>query len=507
MIRIIDCGSQLTQNIARRIREFNVYSEILPYSTPVDEVLCDGLEGLIISGGQFSIHDRGAPIYDEAILEAGVPVLGICYGQQSIAHLLGGRVQSTSDREYGKTRIHLSGHSPLFEDISFQALDVWMSHADIVTYIPDGFEVIARSVNGHIAAMQDLNKNIYSVQFHPEVDHTQYGRQILDNYLSICNARRDWTAESFIDTTIKRIQDTVGGGVAIAGVSGGIDSTTLAVLMQRALGDRFCGIVVDNGLLRKDEGVEIRKSLDALGVNYAFVDASQRFINMLKGVTDPDEKRKRIGHKFIKVFEEEARKHKKVKYLGQGTLYPDVIESVPLYGVSSTIKRHHNVGGLPEKMALDLIEPFRDMFKDEVRAVAEKLGMPREIVWRHPFPGPGLAVRIIGEVTPEKLSLLRDADEIFMQELKSRDLYYDIGQAFVVLSSGMSVGVMGDGGTYQNVAALRAVTTKDFMTSDIFRFEWDDLQEMTNRIINEVKGINRVVYDTTQKPPGTIEWE
>ncbi|MBW2964928.1 glutamine-hydrolyzing GMP synthase [Candidatus Woesearchaeota archaeon] len=507
MIRIIDCGSQLTQNIARRIREEGVFSDIVPYKTPTQQVLREGLDGIIISGGQFSVYDDSSPRYERELLESGVPVLGICYGQQSIAHLLGGKVEPAKNREYGKTRLHVRAESPLFQGVPQLEFNVWMSHGDIVTELPDGFEKIADSEGGHTAAMHNLERNIYAVQFHPEVDHTEYGRKVLSNFLSICNARKDWSSQNFIENTISRIQEQAGDGLVIAGVSGGVDSTTLAAIMQKALGDRFYAIFVDNGLLRKNEAEEVSYCLAGLGVNFIHVNAQQRFLQKLEGVRDPDEKRRIIGHEFIAVFEEQARRLNGVEYLGQGTLYPDVIESVPIFGSSSKIKRHHNVGGLPEKMGLKLIEPFREMFKDEVRKIATTLGMPPDVVYRHPFPGPGLAVRVIGEITPQKLGIVREADAIFMDELRKRNLYYEIAQAFAALPETRSVGVMGDEGNYQAIIALRAVTTNDFMTSDIYRFEWDDLQAITNRIINEVNGVNRVVYDTTQKPPGTIEWE
>lgn len=507
MIRIIDCGSQLTQNIARRIRENGVYSEIVPFHTSLDDVMAGEPDGLIVSGGQFSVYDDKSPLYPKGVLETGRPVLGICYGQQSIAFLLNGKVEPTGNREYGQTRINIVSESPLFAGIDESEFDVWMSHADVVREMPEGFRPVAHSESGHIAAMHNLEKSIFAVQFHPEVDHTRYGRQILSNFVNICRADMTWAPADFLDSTIDSIREKAGDGVVVAGVSGGVDSTTLAVIMQKALGERFYAVFVDNGVLRKNEAEEVVKSFERLGIQYIHVDASQRFLDKLKGITDPDKKRKIIGNEFIAVFEEEAKKLPGVEYLGQGTLYPDVIESVPIYGASSKIKRHHNVGGLPEKMGLKLIEPFREMFKDEVRVVAEKLGIPRDIVWRHPFPGPGLAVRIIGEVTPEKLYMLREADAVFVEEMKRRGIYYDIGQAFAVLTNAQSVGVMGDEGTYQAIVGLRAITTNDFMTSDIYHFRWEDLQAITNRIINEVRGVNRVVYDTSQKPPSTIEWE
>ncbi len=501
MIEIVDCGSQLTQNIARRVRELGVYAAIVPFDK-LSPARSD-LEGRIISGGPFSVYDKGAPLYPKRILESNIPTLGICYGQQSIAFLLGGTVVPTNEREYGDTKVMLGKESLLFKGVPTEST-VRMSHGDIVEEAPQGFDVIAVSSGGHIAAMQ--RGNIYAVQFHPEVDHTEYGRQILDNFLKICNAGRTWDPEKYIDAIIEKTREQVKGKVGVGGISGGVDSTTAAVLLSQ-ITENFYPIFVDNGLLRKDEAEEVRRSLDGFNINVLFVDASERFLAKLRGVTDPDEKRRIIGHEFIAVFDEEAKQFG-AEYLLQGTLYPDVIESVPVYGSSSKIKRHHNVGGLPEKMDLEIVEPFRELFKDEVRKIAEhRLGLPKEIVWRHPFPGPGLAVRILGEVSPEKLRLLREADTIFIEELKARGLYYDISQAFAVLPNAQSVGVMGDAGTYEGIIGLRAVTTNDFMTSDWFEFKKEDLTAIANRIINEVKGINRVVYDVSQKPPSTIEWE
>ncbi len=508
MIKIIDCGSQLTQNIARRVRELGVYTEIVPFHTKSENVLSKDLEGIIISGGQFSVYDKNAPTFSRKILEFLVPVLGICYGQQLIAHMLGGKVSPTRNREYGQTLIQKVNYSRLFDGIPFNVFNVWMSHGDIVEDNPDGFEIVAKSQNGHIAAIQDAVRNIYAVQFHPEVDHTEYGKEILDNFLEICRAKRNWNPEESYDKLFSDVKKQIEGKIGVGGISGGVDSTTASVLFKRIAGEDYHPIFVDNGLLRFNETEEVRKSLEPFDLNINYVDTSERFLSKLRFVVDPDEKRKIIGNEFIHVFEEEARKIQGISYLLQGTLYPDVIESVPVYGSSSKIKRHHNVGGLPERMELEVIEPFRHMFKDEVRKIAEKkLRMPREIVWRHPFPGPGLAVRILGEVTLEKLSTLRQADTIFIEELKRRELYYEIAQAFAVLTNVQSIGVMGDEGTYQGIIGLRAVTTNDFMTSDWYDFNKEDLTAISNRIINEVKGVNRVVYDVSQKPPATIEWE
>ncbi len=506
MIKIIDCGSQYTQNIARRVRELNVYSEIVPFHTHIDEIKKDA-EGIIISGGQFSVYDEGAPLYDKKIFDTGIPILGICYGQQSIAYLLGGVVKPTKNREYGETKVTLSRESLLFHDVPNE-ITVWMSHGDIVEIIPDGYEVLAKSENGHITSFQNSNRGIYAVQFHPEVDHTEQGRKILDNYINICKAQRTWKAEEDYERIVKEISEKIKGKKGIGGISGGVDSTTASVLIKKIAGDNFIPIFVDNGLLRLNEVNEVKDLLSNV-IDIHFVDSSQRFLEKLQGIVNPDEKRKIIGNEFIEVFEETSKKiSPQASYLVQGTLYPDVIESVPVYGSSSKIKRHHNVGGLPEKMNYEVIEPFRNLFKDEVRKIAEqKLGLPKEIVWRHPFPGPGLAVRIVGqEITKEKLEVLKKADAIFLEELKRRNLYYKISQAFAGILS-KSVGVMGDEGVYQYEIGLRAVVTKDFMTSDFYRFDWKDLQEISSRIINEVKGVSGVNYKTTQKPPGTIEWE
>ena len=508
MIKIIDCGSQLTQNIARRMRELGVFTEIVPFHAKKENILKEGVKGIIISGGQFSVYDPHAPMYDSALLNSGIPVLGICYGQQSIAHLEGGKVEQAKNREYGKTRVRLIAYSPLFKNFPETDFNVWMSHGDIVTFLPQEYAVVGVSENGHIAAMQNTAKNIYTVQFHPEVDHTQDGRKILSNFIEICKEDKCWDIETDYDKLIKDIKVKLQGKIGIGGVSGGVDSKVASLLIASVVGNSYHPIFVDNGLLRLHEAEDVKKSLEPFEISVHYADASQRFLDKLKGVTDPDQKRNIVGHEFIAVFEEEARKIPGASYLVQGTLYPDVIESVPLYGASSKIKRHHNVGGMPEKLGLEIYEPFRTMFKDEVRRIAEKkLGLSKEIVWRHPFPGPGLAVRIKGEVTLEKLRILRQADFIFIQELKRLGIYEEISQAFAVLTNDKSVGVMGDEGNYEAVIGLRAITTNDFMTSDVYHFKWEDLQMIANRIINEVRGVNRVVCDVSQKPPATIEWE
>ena len=506
MIIILDCGSQLTQNIARRVRELGVFTEIVPFHVPAAEILGKKPQGLIISGGPFSVYDDDAPLYGKDVLTGGVPVLGICYGQQSIAHLMGGTTRPTDNREYGQAVIDIELDSPLLAGLSGRTLQVWMSHGDVVEKVPPEFEIIARSPSGHVAAMQ--RGNIFAVQFHPEVDHTRHGRQILENFLNICRADRTWNPEKEYDRIVAETEERIRGKVGVGGISGGVDSSALSVLLHEIAGDDYHPIFVDNGLLRAGEREAVRERLLPFDLGVVFVDAADRFLLRLRGIEDPDEKRRLIGHEFIDVFQEQARRIPKASYLAQGTLYPDVIESVPVHGTSSRIKRHHNVGGLPERMDLEIVEPFRHLFKDEVRAIAErKLGLPREIVWRHPFPGPGLAVRMIGAVTAEKLALLRKADAIFIEELKKRDLYDRLSQAFCVLTDAHSVGVMGDEHTYEGIVALRAVTTSDFMTSDWYDFDKEDLTAMVNRIVNEVPGVNRVVYDVSQKPPSTIEWE
>lgn len=504
MIKIIDCGSQLTQNIARRIRELGAFTEIVPFHTKPNKVLTKDLEGIIISGGQFSVYDENSPLYSKDILNSDMPILGICYGQQSIAHILGGKVRQAVNREYGETKVSIIKTSPLFKGIP-KNFKVWMSHGDVVEEVPKDFKIIAESQNKEIAAMQKAN--IYSVQFHPEVDHTEYGRKILDNFLTICNAARIWDPTKEYNKIIKETKEKIKGKTGVGGISGGVDSTTLSVLLNKIADKNYHPIFIDNGLLRLNELAEVKSILNELNLNVIYVDARKKFLKELKGITNPDEKRKIIGNEFIKIFEEEAKKLD-AEYLAQGTLYPDVIESVPVYGSSSKIKRHHNVGGLPEKMNLKIIEPFKNLFKDEVRKIAkQKLGLPKKLIYRHPFPGPGLGVRIIGEITKEKLMTLKKADSIFIEELKKRNIYNNISQAFAILTSTQSVGVMGDEHTYKNIIALRAVTTKDFMTADWYDFDKKDLTAIVNRIINEVDGINRVVYDITQKPPGTIEWE
>ncbi len=510
LILILDFGSQYTQLIARRIREQGVYCEIHPYNTPMEKLLAMQPKGVVLSGGPSSVTDPDAPRPARDFYEKiSVPVLGICYGMQLIAADLGGRTEPAERREYGHAKLKvLSGKTLLFDELPFE-LDVWMSHGDHVVELPPGFRQTATT--GHVVtAMECAERSIYGVQFHPEVSHTPLGREVLRNFLfKICKCSADWTPAGFIRDEIEKIQKTVGeSGNVICGLSGGVDSTVAAVLVHEAIGNRQTCIFVNNGVLRHREfegTLELYR--DNLHLNVRGVDASDEFFAALAGITDPEQKRKIIGGKFIEIFEREARKIGDAEWLVQGTLYPDVIESVSLRGASVTIKTHHNVGGLPEKMRLKLIEPLRELFKDEVRSIGRELGIPEAILERHPFPGPGLAVRILGEVTPEKVSLLQEADRIFMEELKSTGLYDKVWQAFAVLLPVNSVGVMGDFRTYEKAVALRAVTSSDGMTADWARLPFDFLARVSSRITGEVRGINRVVYDISSKPPGTIEWE
>jgi GMP synthase (glutamine-hydrolysing) len=509
-VLILDFGSQYTQLIARRIREAHVYCEIHPFNRGMEIIRRNRPAAIILSGGPASIYDSGAPQLDREILEQGIPVLGICYGLQAIAHTLGGTVESAANREYGRAILNsVSGNSTLLKGIP-AGMQVWMSHGDTVIELPPGFELSASTADTTFACIEKEDRSISGVQFHPEVVHTQGGKKVLENFLYlIAGLKPDWTMASFIETSVEEIRERVGSAHVVAALSGGVDSSVMAVLLHRAISDRLHPIFVNNGLLRKDEAEEVvtmfREQLD---MTLHYVEASERFLGRLKGVTDPERKRKIIGEAFIRVFEEEAARFRDVRYLAQGTLYPDVIESVSFRGgPSATIKSHHNVGGLPETMNLELIEPLRELFKDEVRALGIELGLPEPVVWRHPFPGPGLGVRILGEVTPERVALLQEADAIAMEEIRKAGLYRDIWQAFLVLLPVRSVGVMGDERTYEYVAALRAVDAQDGMTADWFRIPADVLAIISNRIINEVRGINRVVYDISSKPPSTIEWE
>ncbi len=507
-ILIIDFGSQFTQLITRRIREANVYSEIYPHTISVDKIKEIKPKGIIFSGGPLSVYDEGAPEIDKEILNLKIPVLGICYGLQLICINFGGKVEPAADREYGKAVLRTLDDSDILSGIN-DASVVWMSHGDYLTEIPPGFKVIGESDHSPICAISNNVKRIYGLQFHPEVVHTEEGKKIIDNFLfEICNCKADWTAENFIGEKIESIKNEVGDAKAICALSGGVDSTVAAVLVKKSIDKNLICIHIDTGLMRKNESKKVGELFDEkLNLEHIHVNASKKFLKNLKGVSDPEEKRKIIGNTFIEVFEEEAKKIKNAEFLVQGTLYPDVIESMPVKGASVTIKTHHNVGGLPEKMNLKLIEPFRELFKDEVRKVGRQLKIPEEFIVRHPFPGPGLAVRILGEVSEEKLEILREADDIFITSIKEEGIYKNIWQAFAILLPVNSVGVMGDARTYENVLALRAVTSVDGMTADWYTFEHDFLADVSNKIINKVKGVNRVVYDVSSKPPATIEWE
>jgi GMP synthase (glutamine-hydrolysing) len=511
-IVILDFGGQYTQLIARRVREQNVFSVVLPCTAPLAEIQAHHPIGIILSGGPSSVYDADAPAADPKLLELGAPVLGICYGLQFIVHHLGGKVRSASKREYGHAEVTIEDDStPLFAGVP-PALQVWMSHGDEALELPAGFHRTAITSNA-LAGIANEERRIWAVQFHPEVHHTPLGPAIIKNFLfAICGARGDWTPAHFIESTVAGIREKVGAGHIICGLSGGVDSSVAAVLVHRALGDQLTCIFVNNGVLRKNEFITVQMNLrDKLGLHIVAVDASDRFLKQLAGVTDPETKRKRIGQEFIAVFDDEAARIAKqtggVDWLVQGTLYPDVIESSSVKGPSQTIKSHHNVGGLPERMKLKLIEPLRDLFKDEVRRIGRDLGMPEEILGRQPFPGPGLAVRILGEVTPERVALLQEADEIVVSEIKTAGLYTSIWQSFAVLLPVMSVGVMGDQRTYAYTCAVRAVHSEDGMTADWAPLPYAVLKRISSRIVNEVRGINRVVYDITSKPPGTIEWE
>jgi GMP synthase (glutamine-hydrolysing) len=511
-IVILDFGSQYTQLIARRIREHNVFSVVLPCTAPLSQIEALNPLGIILSGGPSSVYDADAPPADAKVLELGLPVLGICYGLHYIVHHLGGKIVSAPKREYGHAEVTVEdGTTALFAGLP-PTLQVWMSHGDEALELPAGFHRTAVTSNA-LAGIANENRRIWAVQFHPEVHHTPLGSQLLKNFVfNICGASGDWTPAHFIESTVAAIRAKVGKGQVICGLSGGVDSSVAAVLVHKAIGNQLTCIFVNNGVLRKNEFASVQKNLrDKLGLKIVAVDASDRFLKQLAGVTDPETKRKRIGAEFIAVFDDEAHRIANeaggVDWLVQGTLYPDVIESSSVKGPSQTIKSHHNVGGLPEHMKLKLIEPLRDLFKDEVRRIGRDLGMPEDVLGRQPFPGPGLAVRILGEVTPDRVALLQEADEIVVAEIKAAGLYSTIWQSFAVLLPVMSVGVMGDQRTYAYTCAVRAVHSEDGMTADWTPLPYEVLKRISSRIVNEVRGINRVVYDITSKPPGTIEWE
>lgn len=508
-IVVLDFGSQYTQLIARRIREQQIYCEIQPYTLPLNELKDLKPKGIILSGGPASVYEDNAPLIDASVFNLGIPVLGICYGMQLIAYLLEeGKVHPASEREYGNAQLQVNAESNrLFKGLPSD-ITAWMSHGDKIDCLPAGFNTIAQTQNSPIAAMVDSKGMLYGLQFHPEVEHTRDADKILYNFARhICECEPEWTMDSFISEAISQIQETVKDERVLCAVSGGIDSMVLATLLHQAIDNQLVSVFVDNGLLRQNEVEQVLSTCETIGINIEFVDANKSFLTALTGVIDPEQKRKVIGAQFIETFRSKVKQLGPCRFLAQGTLYPDVIESVSTKGPSSTIKTHHNVGGLPPDMPFELIEPFRELFKDEVRRVGAELDVPPHVLGRHPFPGPGLAVRILGEVTPERLEVLRFADAIFIQEIKDAGLYDEIWQALVVLLPVKSVGVMGDERTYENAVALRAVTSSDAMTADWARIPDDVLAKISTRIINEVKGINRVVYDISSKPPSTIEWE
>ncbi len=509
MILIIDFGSQYNQLIARRVREFRVYCQIVPPGITVDEVKALKPEGIILSGGPASIYEKNSPKTDPAIFDLGIPVLGICYGMQFMVFALGGTVQKAGKREYGFAELEIKRATGFFEGVTKKS-SCWMSHGDSITKLPAGFKMTASTANTRFAAAAFTTKKLYGVQFHPEVVHTKMGKKMLRNFVyHVCGCKRSWTMQSFAKNSIEQIREQVGDRKVILGLSGGVDSSVAAVLIHKSIGKKLTCIFVDNGVLRKNEAEKLKATLKQhLKINIRFVNARGQFLKALAGVTDPEKKRKIIGRIFMKVFEAEAQKIKGADFLAQGTLYPDVIESVSAFGgPTSVIKSHHNVGGLPKKMKLKLIEPLKYLFKDEVRALGKALRLPEDLIWRQPFPGPGLAIRIIGEITPRRLTILRNVDELLLEEIKKAGYYKKLWQSFAVLLPIKSVGVMGDQRTYENIVAIRAVTSKDAMTADWAKLPHKFLGQISNRIINEVKGVNRVVYDISSKPPSTIEWE
>ncbi|AVP64902.1 GMP synthase (glutamine-hydrolyzing) [Clostridium botulinum] len=506
LVLVVDFGGQYNQLIARRVRENRVYCEIIPYTTSIEKIKEKAPKGIIFTGGPNSVYGENAPRVEKELFDLDIPVLGICYGEQLMAHSLDGEVTSPEKREYGKTEVNLDNSSLLFEDMK-EKDQCWMSHTDYISKVPKGFKIIATTDECPCAAMENAEKKLYGVQFHPEVEHTLFGKKMLKNFLfNVCDLKGDWTMSSFAEQQIKAIKDKVGGKKVICALSGGVDSSVAAVIVHKAIGKQLTCIFVDHGLLRKDEGDQVEKIFkDQFDMNLIRVNAQDRFLGKLKGVSDPERKRKIIGEEFIRVFEEEAKKLGDISFLVQGTIYPDIVESGT--NTSATIKSHHNVGGLPEDMEFKLIEPLRELFKDEVRAVGEELGIPHKLVWRQPFPGPGLAIRVLGEVTEEKLAITREADAIFREEIAKAGLEEKIWQYFACLPNIQSVGVMGDERTYCHTIALRAVTSSDAMTSDWARIPYEVLDKVSRRIVNEVKEVNRIVYDVTSKPPATIEWE
>ena len=505
---VLDCGAQYTRLITRRLRELNVFSTILPSDAPLESIRAQKPRALILSGGPNSVYDAAAPQLAEGVLESGLPVLAICYGMQYVAQALGGEVTASDVREYGKAELSTYG-GELFAGVEGEFI-AWMSHGDSVSSVPSGFTVTATTADTPVAAMENPDKRIYAIQFHPEVQHTPKGVQLLDTFLRTADVPMDWTPEHILNELTAEVRETVGEGRVLLGISGGVDSSTLGALLQRAIGEQLVAVFVDHGLLRAGERAKVEKALRGLGVNLRVVDAAAEFLSALAGVTDPEEKRKIIGREFIEVFYREAEALQselgEISFLAQGTLYPDVVESSGGHGAAN-IKSHHNVGGLPDNLRFTLLEPFRTLFKDEVRALASELGLPGHIRDRHPFPGPGLAIRCLGEVTEKRLSVLRRVDDIFISALREFDLYHGVAQALAVLTPLRSVGVMGDGRTYAHTVALRAVSSQDYMTADWSRLPHDFLATVSNRIVNSVPEVNRVVYDITSKPPGTIEWE
>lgn len=507
-VLILDFGSQYTQLIARRIREHNVYCEIWSCVTPLKKILDFSPQAIVLSGGPASVLKKGSPKIDKKIFDLNVPILGICYGMQLMTHFFKGKIVSAKTREYGPAKLHVNKKSPLLSGVKTGST-VWMSHGDSIKSLPEWFSLLAETENGVPAVMADEKRKLYALQFHPEVHHTEFGKQLIENFLfKIAKLKANWNMHNFIDYECEKIREQVGKDHVILGLSGGVDSSVAAVLLQKAIGKQLTCIFVNNGLLRFEEDKQVRQIFkDKFNIRLKYVDASKQFLEALQGVKDPERKRKIIGRIFIRVFEAEAKKIKNAKWLAQGTLYPDVIESVSFKGPSVVIKSHHNVGGLPKRMGLKLVEPLRELFKDEVRALGREMGMPEEVIARHPFPGPGLGIRIMGSVSQQKLDLLRKADHIFISELKKSGWYDKVWQALVVLLPVQSVGVMGDERTYENACALRAVESVDGMTAHWVDLPHELLSKVSNRIINEVQGINRVVYDVSSKPPATIEWE